>query len=228
MNNPSRHPLLARVHLRWSVWGPGGLGAGTLVFVMSRSPNADSFELGFLAGNPLPSAAQVDRIYRLFSAFERATTDAHVAGKASSDNLGILVKHLVDCFGAANPRSSFRRRTGSAFVEECCFTCKMCDSLCNEPLTIPCGHTFCRTCLEKDPGKCIRCGSVFDMKSESISTLKTNILMLKTVEKWFPKEATAVKLKNQGNLLFSQKKFETAARIYTKAIEEGKLVNGGG
>jgi len=62
------------------------------------------------------------------------------------------------------------------------------------------------------------------MKSESISTLKTNILLLKTIEKWFPKEAKAVKLKHQGNLSFSQRKFDTAARIYSKAIEEGKLV----
>ena len=192
---------------------------------MSRSPNVDSLELGFLAGNQLPSAAQVDRIFRLYSAFERAKSDVSATGKTSSDNLGILVKHLVDCFGAVNPRSSFRRRNDTASVEDCCFTCKMCDSLCNEPLTIPCGHTFCRTCLEKDPGKCIRCGSVFDMKSESISTLKTNILLLKTIEKWFPKEAKAVKLKHQGNLSFSQKKFDTAARIYSKAIEEGKLVN---
>ena len=205
------------------------MALGTFVFVMSRSTRADI--IGFLADNPLPPPAQVDRIIRLYSAYERAKTDGEQhRGKVSSDILGNLAKNLVDCYGAVsvNPRGSYRRHGhGGDSVDDCCFACKMCDSLCNDPLTIPCGHTFCRACLEKDPGKCVSCGAVFDMKSESISTLKTNILLLKTIEKWFPKEATAVKLKNQGNLLFSQKKFETAAGIYSKAINEGKFDSDG-
>ena len=210
----------------WS--GPGGpAGLGTFVFVLVMSMSTPADIIGFLAGKPLPSPAQVDRIIRLYSAYERAKTDAEQQqqGKVSSDILGSLAKNVVDCYAGVNPRGTYRGHGGD--FDDCCFTCKMCDSLCNDPLTIPCGHTFCRACLEKDPGKCVRCGAVFDMKSESISALKTNILLLKTIEKWFPSEAKAVKLKNQGNLLFSQKKFETAAGIYSKAIAEGKFDNDG-
>ncbi|CAN0364850.1 unnamed protein product, partial [Hapterophycus canaliculatus] len=37
--------------------------------------------------------------------------------------------------------------------------CKVCDSLLAEPISLPCGHTCCRTCLVKELRKAKECPS---------------------------------------------------------------------
>ncbi|ESO88468.1 hypothetical protein LOTGIDRAFT_78912, partial [Lottia gigantea] len=73
------------------------------------------------------------------------------------------------------------------------FSCILCKGILNDPVTLPCGHTYCRKCLEKDPNKrCNMCNTVhYKIK---ISSIKSNVLLSKLIEKWFSDENKAAVL----------------------------------
>jgi hypothetical protein len=102
-------------------------------------------------------------------------------------------------------------------------TCLICRGLFNEPVTIPCGHTYCRNCLEKDKSKtCKKCGIVHYYLN--ISRLKTNFLLSRVVQQWFPSECRAAGLKSKGNNLMEIHKFEKAILLYSEAIFSIKYI----
>jgi len=97
------------------------------------------------------------------------------------------------------------------------FTCVLCRGLFNDPITIPCGHSFCRKCFEKDQSKiCRKCRTAHYFLK--VSNMKSNVLISYVVEKWFPSESKAVKLKSEGNYYFNLRNIENAIELYNKAI----------
>lgn len=102
------------------------------------------------------------------------------------------------------------------------FECGLCLGVMNDPITIPCGHSYCRSCLVKEQTrKCNKCGIVHYYME--VATLKTNILLSQTIEKWFPNEATAVALKTKGNELFTSGKYMQAVDVYSESYSIGKF-----
>ena len=136
------------------------------------------------------------------------------------DRLSNLVASLVEI---VKIDTGFTSKT-SQKDEEDIFTCSLCQSLWSEPVTLRCGHTFCRTCLEKDHPNFKRCRRCMADVNSTVASLKTNVLLSRTVEKWFPAQLAAVRLKQEGNLLFGQKKLERAIGAYTRAIEHGACI----
>ena len=154
-----------------------------------------------------------------------AYLNAYTVGGASvtPDRLNNLVSSLVDIVRIENGETS-TMVSGDKDGDDI-FACSMCQSLWCEPVTLCCGHTFCKRCLEHErPKRCKRC--LADVNSSvsvtSTSSLKTNVLLSRTAEKWFPEELAAVRLKQKGNMLFGQKKLDSAVNAYTKAIEHGE------
>ena len=100
------------------------------------------------------------------------------------------------------------------------FSCVDCKGLWTDPVTIPCGHTYCRPCLEKLKDKtCLLCNS----KVRYSSNLKSNFLLNKTVETWFPEDICAGKLKVVGNVLFRKRLFQEAVDKYSEAVKIGNF-----
>ena len=100
-------------------------------------------------------------------------------------------------------------------------SCPMCYSIIIEPITEPCGHTFCRRCLEKErPKSCKVCQC--RVKSYSASSCKTNVLISNLTNKWWSQDLKAARLRKEGNLRYIEKQFEEALRLYSEAIELGK------
>ncbi|XP_074650832.1 LON peptidase N-terminal domain and RING finger protein 1-like [Tubulanus polymorphus] len=98
------------------------------------------------------------------------------------------------------------------------FSCSICRGLLVEPVTLPCGHSFCRPCLIKDGTKrCKKCSTVHYYVN--VAKIKSNILLLATIEKLFTAEVKASKLKCCGNELVSQGKYEEAIDTYTQALD---------
>ena len=155
---------------------------------------------------------------RLQSAYGAYVKAYGVGSSPTPDRLCNLVASLVEIVKIDTGDTV---KTGSNQKdEEDMFTCSLCQSLWSEPVTLRCGHTFCRTCLEKDrPKRCRRC--MADVNS-TVASLKTNVLLSRTVEKWFPGQLAAVRLKQEGNSLFGQKKLQRAIGAYTKAIQHGE------
>lgn len=151
---------------------------------------------------------------RFYEAFE-AYSNAFRLGSVTPEKLRHLATALINCVKKqATPKPA-------VMSKRCMFTCVLCRGLLVEPVTIPCGHSFCKKCLEKDKSKeCHKCGVVhYRLK---VDKLKPNVVMCQMIEKWFEKEVKTSKLKAQGNEYFKIKDYENAISLYGKAIDLGE------
>ena len=145
---------------------------------------------------------------------------AYRLGSVKPDQLHHLVDALVDIM---TEKEAVRQEAKKDGDEDDIFACGICKAMWNDPITRNCGHTFCRGCLEKtEPKSCNKCKKPFH-SSTRLGTLRTNVLLSQTIEKWFGNELRAVRLKTEGNKLFQSRKFEEAIRIYSKALNHGEF-----
>ena len=101
------------------------------------------------------------------------------------------------------------------------FSCSDCRALLQDPITIPCGHSFCRKCLDKNQSRtCKKCSTIHHYSN--FANIKTNVLLLSLLERWFPSELESIELKSRGNELFSRGNFKEAIHVYNDAITRGK------
>jgi len=101
------------------------------------------------------------------------------------------------------------------------FDCLICKNMIHDPVTIPCGHTFCRSCLLKESSKqCKNCGTTNHYMN--VARIKSNVLLTQVIDKWFPDHCTAVKLKRKANQAFQSSSFDDAILLYSKAMELGE------
>jgi len=99
------------------------------------------------------------------------------------------------------------------------FACRICEGILLQPVTIACGHTFCRGCLARDTSRsCRQCGP----KIASACMLQTNVLMKGLSEKWWPEDVRAARLREQGNELFQRNKIYAVLAKYGEALQIGE------
>ena len=151
---------------------------------------------------------------QLKKSFE-AYTHAFRLGAVKPD-LSHLVTGLVEVMSQKDEIQEIKKQG-----QDDIFACALCRSLWTEPTNLRCGHTYCKSCLEKEDSKICKVCKV-SFKHIRISSLKPSVLLLQTVEKWFPQEAEAVKLKSQGNKHFKDANFKDAVHYYSEALRYGK------
>ncbi|XP_059144291.1 LON peptidase N-terminal domain and RING finger protein 3-like [Physella acuta] len=137
---------------------------------------------------------------------------AYRYGKVTPEKLKHLVIGLVDTV-----KQDLLNISGNKGKKSCMFICGVCRGLLADPVTVPCGHTFCRKCLEKDKSRtCENCGIVhYRLKTRSCNS---NVVLTNLIEKWFPNEQKAARLKQEGNEYFSKGDFVSAIDVYTRAL----------
>ncbi|KAJ8393674.1 hypothetical protein AAFF_G00058930 [Aldrovandia affinis] len=98
------------------------------------------------------------------------------------------------------------------------FTCRMCWGFLCEPVTLPCGHCFCRKCLdgEKVPACCKECKD--SSKLADVRSYRVNVVLSNLLSKWSPSQLLAVELRHEGNRLYSEKQLDAALEKYNEAI----------
>ncbi|XP_005112882.1 LON peptidase N-terminal domain and RING finger protein 3 [Aplysia californica] len=149
-----------------------------------------------------------------FSKAFNAYTNAYRYGKVTPEKLKHLVVGLIETVKQDLSNSG----PHEAKQQSCMFTCGVCRGLLADPVTVPCGHTFCRKCLEKDKSKtCELCSTVhYRMKLRNLSS---NVVLTSLIEKLFPSECRAAVLKKEGNGYFEKRDFRNAIDVYSKAID---------
>ncbi|XP_071397796.1 LON peptidase N-terminal domain and RING finger protein 3-like [Centroberyx affinis] len=102
------------------------------------------------------------------------------------------------------------------------FSCRMCLGFLSEPVTLPCGHCFCKKCLEREkkererPISCKECTN--SSKLADVQSYRVNVVLSNLLAKCFPTQSQAVLLRREGNGLYAEKKMEAALEKYNQAI----------
>ena len=107
--------------------------------------------------------------------------------------------------------------------------CPACDGFTSKPVCLPCGHSVCKSCLEKpserakDHGTCSCCKALFPKVPYGFQKPRCSTLLLQNIsEKWYPTLSECCTLREEGNRLANEKKTLEAIAQYTKALERGR------
>ncbi|CAM9599071.1 unnamed protein product [Lampetra planeri] len=122
--------------------------------------------------------------------------------------------------GPASGSGSETTRSGSEPSGGCWdpLSCPLCRGLLVEPSTGPCGHSFCRRCLEREgPEACRVCGA--ELRRMDVAVWRVNVLVSALLQKLFPAESKAATLRYEGNALCGLKRLDEALATYTEALK---------
>ena len=140
--------------------------------------------------------------------------EAFKYGKVNPDRLHRFVKALSKLI----EKDSYATEQQTPVEDSNGLQCGVCTGLLYDPVTLPCGHSFCRLCLKKQESeKCVCCGNQF-----SYSRLKTNVTLQQVLEKSFKVELEATRLRLQGNQLHRKKNSLEAIEKYEEAEKLSK------
>ncbi|MCJ8734578.1 hypothetical protein PDJAM_G00237050 [Pangasius djambal] len=94
--------------------------------------------------------------------------------------------------------------------------CPACNRFILEPVTIACGHSYCRSCLQQAfLSKCKKCREEIGAKH----LLRANVLLCGLLEKWFPEEMQKTKRVAEVKGLLRSKHFTQALSLTTQLLE---------
>lgn len=115
------------------------------------------------------------------------------------------------------------------------FKCRKCHGFLSDPVSLWCGHTFCKLCLERGRAadrRCALCGvklSALMVASgrargprrsglQAPLQLRVNVVLSGLLCKLFPGPARASQLRHEGNRLYRERQVEAALVKYNEAV----------
>jgi len=114
-----------------------------------------------------------------------------------------------------------RKRGGSMPTDP--WSCCACASVLVDPVTIHCGHSFCKNCILKDLSEtCKKCGNKYTRQNDPVNEaeyIKTSIVVGELVGKYWSNDLKAVALRNEGNRFFQRDDIKTSIEKYAQAFK---------
>ncbi|XP_034390411.1 LON peptidase N-terminal domain and ring finger 1, like [Cyclopterus lumpus] len=139
-------------------------------------------------------------------------------GPVQPEQLGTLVDCILRNFKrqAAGPHSlSCRSRDSEESREEDVFDCPSCHRFLGEPVTIACGHSYCKRCLQRQLlSKCKLCSAAVGGGEE-----KANVILCGLLDKWFPDELKRSKTLCEVDELCRRRRYHEAVSLATDVIQ---------
>lgn len=120
--------------------------------------------------------------------------------------LELIQRQVADDNPAIRPQQQQQRNCRGQLQSSSSTTlgCGVCDLLFRDPVTLMCGHTFCRACVTKPTAVCNECGDRTPYQPH------VNVLIKSFVEKLWPSQWQAFELLAEGKALYRQDKFHSA------------------
>lgn len=136
------------------------------------------------------------------------------------EHISTLTEIIVRNFRQKEPGVSWTQgaQEGQADGE---LDCPSCNRFMAEPVTVACGHSYCRSCLQRAfLSKCKKCHEDIGAKH----LLRANVLLCGLLEKWFPEEIHKTKRTAEVRGLLRSQHFTQAVSLATKLLQSGKLL----
>lgn len=136
-----------------------------------------------------------------------------------------------------------QRKYYEALVGEPCndpFSCPSCAGVLNDPVTIACGHTFCRQHVMSNTANvslCLKCKAPWRREEprlivsetgelkrhqstpeQDLKDIATNTLINSLVHTYWSDDLTAIELRNKANKAYSERRYEEALVLYNRAF----------
>lgn len=141
-------------------------------------------------------------------------------GPVRPEQLSTFVDCIVRNFkknAAGSDALSGQSRDAGDSTGDDLFDCPNCHSFLGEPVTIACGHSYCKRCLQR------RLFSSCKLCSEAVTgEEKANVILCGLLEKWFPDEVKTAKTLNEVDELCRSKRYQEAVSLATDVIQCGK------
>lgn len=116
------------------------------------------------------------------------------------------------------------------------FKCRKCHGFLSDPVSLSCGHTFCKLCLERGRAadrRCALCGVKLSALmvaagrargarragQQAPPPLRVNVVLSGLLSKLFPGPARASQLRHEGNRLYRERQVEAALLKYNEAVK---------
>ncbi|XP_051472497.1 LON peptidase N-terminal domain and RING finger protein 1 [Apus apus] len=100
--------------------------------------------------------------------------------------------------------------------------CCGCGRFLGEPVTVPCGHTYCRRCLRRElRARCRRCRDWLlpaGGTGMAPAPLRTSVVLSQLAEKWFPGECERARTGSRLEELLAQGRFREALGAASQAL----------
>lgn len=144
--------------------------------------------------------------------------------KCSSLQMLQMISKLRQELETALPRSeccTSRPQTVKNLLECCC-----CEGFMSHPVCIPCGHTVCRSCLNR-AGSVVTCPKCNEKHSKlpfgGESPRKTTLILTNLQQKLNPAALSCCRHREEGNKFAQEGDFPLAVEAYDKAADSGNL-----
>ncbi|XP_029907810.1 LON peptidase N-terminal domain and RING finger protein 1 isoform X2 [Myripristis murdjan] len=99
------------------------------------------------------------------------------------------------------------------------FDCPSCHSFLGEPVTISCGHSFCKRCLQRRQlSQCKLCSEAVRDRAAG-EEVKVNVILCGLLDKWFPEERKKSKAIHEVEELNRRKHYEEAVSLASSVIQ---------
>lgn len=188
--------------------------ARSAFFIGADSDNVleeqDHHQLILQKANALASGNCLKEAVDLFSAAMRY-------GPVQPEQLGTLVDCILRNFKrkAAGPDPLWRRsRDAEESRRDDVFDCPNCRSFLAEPVTLACGHSYCKRCLQRQRlSKCKLCSGTVGGEE------KVSVVVCGLLEKWFPDELKRSKTLCEVDELCRTRRYHEAVSLATDAIQ---------
>lgn len=137
----------------------------------------------------------------------------------------VIPEHLstfVDCVVRNFSSKLDRCRSSTAAATDDMFDCPNCRDFLGEPVTIACGHSYCKRCLQRRLlSKCKLCGEPVTGQERQVDVILCGLL-----EKWFPGELRKSKTLLEVDELCRGKRYQEAVSLATDVIRAGECCQG--
>ncbi|KAJ8271727.1 hypothetical protein COCON_G00105860 [Conger conger] len=161
--------------------------------------------------------ASENRLKEAIDVFSMALRYGSVRPEKLSTLLDCVLRNFKKNVGgelAAQPIVTARNSVGNTADV---FSCPGCAWFLGEPVTVGCGHSCCKRCLQRHMfSKCKLCGE--DVMNVS-GALRPNVVLCSILEKWFPNEIKRCKEIAEIEDLSRRKQFEEAVSLANNVVK---------